>query len=395
LRKHFRPASRYIAPMSRLLSIALLSLLLAGTAAADRRAETAAVRGEFVTAINKRDVDAVAGRVKLPLRVRRVRFDAKACTQFSGDNVEVSKADLAAFVGCVADLGIKSLDGENDVWINAVYGPGIALILTTAGDKISTFNSYWKPGSNMIIEPVAFTSHVKKFTREIVPSKVLKKQLDAASGSVSAMLSVCIDAKGKVDGDGVVILDSLISYEDDLKAAVRKWKVEPFLFGGKKVPVCAQFEVGYPLASIDTPLQMPAPLPPPPPPPPPPSVKNADGSLSVPVLDEAMKGGSAAQNITPTLLEGYRIKGSQLIVPDDDTKRAFQESGRDRLITSYKLCLDSTGAVDRVTMLKTSDYPAYDAKIMRAMKGWGYRPYMVSGKAVPVCTAVTFIYSQK
>ena len=26
---------------------------------------------------------------------------------------------------------------------------------------------------------------------------------------------------------------------------------------------------------------------------------------------------------------------------------------------------------------------------------WKYSPYMVNGKAVPVCTAVTFIYSQK
>jgi TonB family protein len=124
-------------------------------------------------------------------------------------------------------------------------------------------------------------------------------------------------------------------------------------------------------------------------------VKTADGSLSVPVLDEAMKGGSGSQNVPPTLLEGYRTRGSKLIVPDDDTKLAFQESGKDKLITSYKLCVDTTGAVDRVSMLKTSGYPAYDAKIMRAMKGWGYRPYLVNGKAVPVCTAVTFIYSQK
>jgi hypothetical protein len=32
---------------------------------------------------------------------------------------------------------------------------------------------------------------------------------------------------------------------------------------------------------------------------------------------------------------------------------------------------------------------------MRAMKGWSYRPYLLNGKAVPVCTAVKFIYSQK
>jgi hypothetical protein len=28
------------------------------------------------------------------------------------------------------------------------------------------------------------------------------------------------------------------------------------------------------------------------------------------------------------------------------------------------------------------------------MNAWKYRPFMVNGKAVPVCTAVTFIYTQ-
>jgi hypothetical protein len=36
----------------------------------------------------------------------------------------------------------------------------------------------------------------------------------------------------------------------------------------------------------------------------------------------------------------------------------------------------------------------YDAKIMREMRRWAYRPYTVNGKAVPVCTAATFIYAQ-
>ena len=47
-------------------------------------------------------------------------------------------------------------------------------------------------------------------------------------------------------------------------------------------------------------------------------------------------------------------------------------------------------------MLKSTGFPAYDNKILSKMRGeWRYKPYMVNGKAVPVCTAVTFIYSQK
>jgi len=54
------------------------------------------------------------------------------------------------------------------------------------------------------------------------------------------------------------------------------------------------------------------------------------------------------------------------------------------------------GAVTSVKMLKGTGFPAYDNKIQSKMNGeWKYKPYAVNGRAVPVCTAVTFIYSQK
>ena len=46
-------------------------------------------------------------------------------------------------------------------------------------------------------------------------------------------------------------------------------------------------------------------------------------------------------------------------------------------------------------MLKSTGFPAYDSKIQSKIRGeWRYEPYNVNGKAVPVCTAVTFIYSR-
>ena len=116
-----------------------------------------------------------------------------------------------------------------------------------------------------------------------------------------------------------------------------------------------------------------APPPPPPPPPPP----------------------APPQNIPPTLLEGSRIAGDKNIVPDDVTKTEIQRSGKDKIVGSYKLCISVDGAVTTINQLKSTSFPAYDSKIQREMRGWKYRPYMVNGRAVPVCTAVTFIYSQK
>jgi hypothetical protein len=49
-----------------------------------------------------------------------------------------------------------------------------------------------------------------------------------------------------------------------------------------------------------------------------------------------------------------------------------------------------------VVQLKSTGFPAYDAKIMSTIRGeWRYQPFLLNGKATEVCTAVTFIYSQQ
>jgi protein TonB len=113
--------------------------------------------------------------------------------------------------------------------------------------------------------------------------------------------------------------------------------------------------------------------PPPPPPPPPPA---------------------PPQNVPPTMLEGQRIAGNKMIVPNDVTKTEIQRSGKDKVVGSYKLCITVDGNIASINQLKSTGFGAYDAKIQAEMRAWRYRPYMVNGKAVPVCTAVTFIYTQ-
>jgi TonB family protein len=99
--------------------------------------------------------------------------------------------------------------------------------------------------------------------------------------------------------------------------------------------------------------------------------------------------------VAPMQLEGLRISGDKNIVPDDLTKVEISRSGKGKIVTSYKLCLSTAGSISSVSVLKSSGFPAYDAKIQREMRTWRYRPYVVDGKASPVCTAVTYIYSQR
>ncbi len=115
--------------------------------------------------------------------------------------------------------------------------------------------------------------------------------------------------------------------------------------------------------------------PPPPPPPPPPA---------------------PPQNVAPQAVEANRIAGEKMIVPDDVTKTEISRSGKDRLVGSYKVCLSTEGNIVAVNQLKSTGFPSYDQKIVSTIRGeWRYRAFVVNGKPAPVCTAVTFIYSQK
>ncbi|HEU4731233.1 MAG TPA: hypothetical protein VFT22_25240 [Kofleriaceae bacterium] len=115
--------------------------------------------------------------------------------------------------------------------------------------------------------------------------------------------------------------------------------------------------------------------PPPPPPPPPPA---------------------PPQNVAPQALDANRIAGEKNIVPDDVTKTEISRSGKEKIIGSYKLCITAEGNINSVVQLKSTGFPAYDQRITSTIRGeWRYRPFMVNGKAAPVCTAVTFIYTQR
>jgi len=109
------------------------------------------------------------------------------------------------------------------------------------------------------------------------------------------------------------------------------------------------------------------------------------------------------RNIQPSELDKLRIKGEKNIVPDEADKLAIEGAARlsgeagtaARVIASIKMCVDRTGKISHARVLKSSGYPGYDHKLQTEIMGWEYRPYEVDGKAIAVCTAVTFIYSQK
>jgi periplasmic protein TonB len=90
-------------------------------------------------------------------------------------------------------------------------------------------------------------------------------------------------------------------------------------------------------------------------------------------------------------LEAQRLSGEKDIQPPNDVATTISRSGKG-VVGVVKMCLTAGGTVQKLNVLKSTGYPAYDSKIKSKMHEWKYRPFMVNGKAVPVCTSVTFIY---
>jgi protein TonB len=178
--------------------------------------------------------------------------------------------------------------------------------------------------------------------------------------------------KGGVKPQDVQITPKKVRVRDIVQPVkIEKQEVAPPIEAGDPNGVEGGVEGGVAGGDLNGVVAAPPPPPPPPPPAPP-------------------------QNVAPQALDALRIGGEKNIVPDDVTKTEISRSGKDKLIGSYKLCITTDGSISSVVQLKSTGFPSYDNKITSTIRGeWRYRPFTVNGKPTPVCTAVTFIYSQK
>jgi TonB family protein len=101
------------------------------------------------------------------------------------------------------------------------------------------------------------------------------------------------------------------------------------------------------------------------------------------------------QSVPPGILDAHRTTGNKTIMPDKLEQITIDASREPRVSATVELCVDPAGKVSKVRLVKSSGYPGYDEKIVAEMKSWEYQPVEVYGKAVPVCSVVTFIYSQR
>jgi hypothetical protein len=179
-------------------------------------------------------------------------------------------------------------------------------------------------------------------------------------------LRVCLADNGDVSAV-VPATATTIASATAFSAVAVGWKFRPFVAGGKPMAVCAIVGFRYPAAARDA------------------------EQARLPRPPELSKAGHLVYIVSPGELEKLRVAGTKLVEPDDHDKKHL--NGK-RLVGTFKLCIDETGHYERGVLLRSTGYPGYDAKIARTMMEWAYQPYVVDGGAIPICTAVTFIYTQ-
>ncbi len=99
------------------------------------------------------------------------------------------------------------------------------------------------------------------------------------------------------------------------------------------------------------------------------------------------------ETVRPDVAKGLRYAGNDQIHPPERVRVDMMHQGKQRLMPTVQICVDERGAVDKLRILKSSGFQAYDDKILGEMRNWKYRPYLVNGVPSPMCTVTVFQYS--
>lgn len=306
-------------------------------------------------------------------------FDDADCAATFQTPGEVKQDQLSAFGQCLATLKLQASARKDALLDVAVmhYAPGFevqARIVEEKGGPHLTwigFAARRTPDEPATITVDAFESLRIAGDRNGPPAPQLASVLDSKRPEYT-WLKVCLDVDGNmtsVDTHASTSLEATKAFRD----AVSRWRFKPFTIAGQPVPVCAMVRPTYAVADAPPEESLPMPLPPP-----------IGGKVPIVLTAE----GRTVRGIK-------RTRGSNMIAPNDRDKARIAKAGSPRLNGSFYLCIDATGAVASVARIKSTGLATYDTKIQREMEQWAFEPLTVDGTATPLCTALTFIYTQR
>jgi cysteine-rich repeat protein len=96
--------------------------------------------------------------------------------------------------------------------------------------------------------------------------------------------------------------------------------------------------------------------------------------------------------IAPSALELQRVAGDTDVHPSKQTRSAMIRDGVSSVKGTVRLCVDAIGGVTETLLTEPTGYSEYDRKLIAAVRGWRFRPYVVNGQTFAVCSTAEFVY---
>jgi len=286
-----------------------------------------------------------------------VWFADPVCRRFSGVG-RVDYPDQPQLARCLASLQLARGKRRTSLLNGAtvVYPPGIELEAVFTEQQ---YHANWSIDltSNVWLGWLGFAGResvqdaLPTVTQELMESHrrggsavdraALDRELAAHHlSAVYAWLKVCIDAAGAITSVRPRLTNS-VAAQQAFVAAAGSWTFAPIVLGGQPAPVCAMMLSAYPRAP-DVPLPFVVP----------------PGATDLPLVSVEALGPPQGGELRHTA----------------DWQSTFTSTGA-------LACIAVTGAVDRVTIVRRSGSPKFDATVRRTLQGWVFAPQP------PVCVA--------
>jgi TonB family protein len=320
----------------------------------------------------------IAGLLRPPIAYGGLYFFDPACTrQFPGPMV-IQQANADAFAKCLATLPFVVSPRFTQLFDGDIltYEPGI---------EVDVRFDKWRDGGALgfigysqrtslkdglpTIDPVAFDK-LRTDQVPLRPDDFMRGLLDAQAktaddGYLYSWIKVCADAEGNVTSTHVRETSSLDA-NDVFLAAIKDWKLKPFVIGGHAVPICSTILMTYPSSKRPEKEVMPLPDP----------AEAPDEVLVHP--DVKLK----------------RISGEKNIAPYPASKRLMAKTGLLRVIGIVDVCVDTTGHVTSTRTIKPTGFPSYDDRLAEVTRSWVFEPPMQHGRPTTACGKFQFVYNQ-
>lgn len=327
--------------------------------------------GELSQASRQHDVAAIRTMLGDGVTFGGMWFEDVSCMTVFVAPGQITGVHLDAFARCLSNLDLapsSRTDTLPDVAI-LTYGPGLELearfVETSNGPRLAWIGYVARRDFQDAL-PTVSAAALEALRIDGDPQAPL-----AGPGAFDelaimkiayAWLKVCIDVNGAVTSANVREASSPKAART-FAAAAQTWKFRPFALRGQPTPICSMVQMRYPSGPM--PEVLPLPLP------------------------------STAVTNLPSEALGDHVVGDRMVTPDDMDKTRIANARVSRILAALQYCIDESGRVDRVALLRSSGLRGYDAKLVKAVSGWAFKPYLDDGKPVAVCSSVRFIYSQR